>query len=249
MSETKDISPAYECVQPELGDQIWRLEDPTTAADLEARLRRHLAVCDSCRLPMAMGERLIEGAASGRLRMKAEARPDGGRWAATVLTGAGITALAASLVLLLIMPPRDLADGRWRSEDAPGFIRPLEGEVVLDAAPELSWTPIEGATAYEVSLSDADGSYAWSARITEPRTRVPEDRPLPDGVDVRALVTPMPADLAPVGEISVSFRRDGPTAFAADRLKRVSITPAILAALGVALATLGAVRRRHARVV
>ena len=240
MTERDEPSPVFECVQPEIGGQIWRLTDPDSTAELLEPLRRHLAVCDACRLTLAVGDRLAAAAAEGAVRVEIDdapaVRPTRRFWQPRLVGGGGLVAVAAGLVLMLMLPPRDLTGRISRGDDAPRFLRPVEGEVVVSASPQLRWTAVDGATGYQIQVLDPDGDYAWSGRSDQETARIPADLPLPAGRDVRVLVSPVPSDLAPMGEISVSFRRGDTFAFLADRFRRAHVASAVVGLAGLVMA-------------
>lgn len=239
MCPQSDISGPYQCVQPEIGDQIWRLDRAETPSDLRLRLKNHLAVCDSCRLTLAVQERVQRGAQDHSLAVKT-ARNRAAGW-----TWAGGLALAASLALVLLIPPRQTGRLLVRGADSPGFIRPVEGEILHHEAPRLKWTPVAGATAYRIEITSSDQKYHWTARTKQPAVRIPRDQPLPQDEDLLAMVQTVPEDLVSLGAISVHFRREKTGGFLNYRLKAAPSAVKILGLLGLGLLGLGIYRRRH----
>jgi len=205
----------YECVEPELGELLWQYDLPETGPDLQQRLENHLVVCDACRLSQGMGKKVASGLSDGSLRLPPTAvrplpRRRAGRSAIarTSLGAVGGLALAASLALILWLPPLPV-DHDLISRDDPAaafFLRPVEGEVILDTTPTLSWPPIAGATRYRVTLQDPDGGYHWQGTTQATALTVPETDAAPDQARFRAVLEPIPADLAQPEGISVSFR-------------------------------------------
>jgi hypothetical protein len=231
-------SEEYECVEPGTGDQIWRLGSPGTPPELQEKLRRHLAVCDSCRLVMAADGFITSHADAlagvPMLRPARVLRPR--RFALP-----GGVALAASLALAFLLPPSAPRQGGMRAaDDRPAVLRPVEGERVLGATPEVRWREVDGATSYRVVVESRDGAYRWSGSTRDTRATVPASRPVPPGVPLRVVVETVPDDLLPLGAMSAGFRRGGAAEVAGYRLRRApwylqAGAAAGLLALGAAL--------------
>ncbi|MFH1842658.1 MAG: hypothetical protein ABIF77_05580 [bacterium] len=229
----------YECVEPELGALLWQYDLSETGSDLRRRLDNHLVVCDACRLSRSVGENVASGLRAGSLHLppaivqplprqrtdrtvgrttdRTDERPAAAR---TPLGIVGGLALAASLALILWLPPLPV-DHDLISRDDPGaahFLRPVEGEVILDKTPTLSWTPIAGATRYRVTVQDPDGTFHWQGTTKETELTVPGASAAPDQARFRAVLEPIPADLAQPEGISVSFRTGDLRAYLGFRL-------------------------------
>lgn len=210
-----EMEHGFECVEPELGAQIWRLQHPDDPDDpgpggpdqLRPRLREHVRICDACRLRLAFGREIASGLASGSLRLPVGSRPLPPRRAARLLAWSGATAAAAGLALLLALPPLPVDGGRVeRAGGRSPFLRPVEGEVLADLTPALSWRPVAGASRYEVTLRQIGGGYRWRTSTEATSTEIPAALALPRAADLRATVEPVPADLAAPGELTVGFR-------------------------------------------
>lgn len=232
---------AYECVEPELGELLWRRLDPDLESDLRSRLEDHLSICDACRLIL-----LVEGRIEGGLRA-GEWALEGGRSVGPA-TGsrvrkstalAGGLALAASLVLMLILPPAARAPlGLVRGDTAGmGFVRPIEGEVLVTSRPSFRWASIVGATAYRIEISQVDGPWSWSGRTGQAELRLPAASVLPSRGSFRAMVQPIPADLAGLSDVTVFFRRGGPRHFLTYRVSASPLWIKVLGFAGLALLT------------
>ncbi len=248
MSGSTEQGHRFECVEPGLGEQLWRLDTDDIAPELRDRLERHLRVCDDCRLQRDLHARLSTLAAAGELDITVSERP-ARRWRPdTLMAAGGGLALAASLALMMLLPPSmPRAPGVSRGEEpGTGFTRPVEGEVLADATPALAWRPVDGATGYSLEITQTDGDYAWRARTGDTRVELPAEAALPDGGRFLVLLEPVPVDLAPLGGISVSFRRAGPAAVFAYRIGAAPKAVRLLGALGLGLLALGAplLRRR-----
>ncbi len=215
----RDPASDYECVEQALGDRLWRLDLPDLAAEERARLEGHVAVCDACRLRLAVQGRVADGLRGETLTLEPQGRGVRLRqllevlsprrrpaWARAAAAG-GVLAWAGA-VALLVLPPRapDAARVERSAAEPVRFERPIEGEVLGDRTPALVWSVVEGATGYRITLREIDGDYIWRGQSDAARLELPEEAALPEGGRFRAAVEPIPADLAPLGALSVSFR-------------------------------------------
>ncbi|MCB9514501.1 MAG: hypothetical protein R3C71_10370 [Candidatus Krumholzibacteriia bacterium] len=217
-------SSPYMCIDPPIGDQIWRLELPETDASLREQLEAHVSACQACQLLRQLDQRARvlarqdalgrrETRLSGWLSLRGWMRPP-------VFAGA---ALVAAALAALIMPPRpvDLGGISRGAEDAR-FLRPVEGEVVGAGRHRLAWTPVEGASGYRVELRDSQGERVWSGESASPSAELPVTVALEPGTEYRALLGTQPADLLPPGGVSVAFRVGSPLRVALHRLRWTS---------------------------
>lgn len=238
MKGSESARDAWECVDPELGNQLWRRDDPLTDAALRARLERHVALCDCCRLSLAAAAGIAAGLRDGTLGVPAGTWPAARRaMQRRRLAGGGAGALAAGLALMLLLPPASSPPAaRTRGDaDGPRFLRPVESQIVLSRTPALSWTPIAGASGYRLLLSAEGASYACRIETSGAAARVPADAPLPAGARIRAILEVVPPDLAPPAGVTLSFRHGSPAAFAGQRLTAAPLPARLLAALGLLL--------------
>jgi RNA polymerase sigma-70 factor (ECF subfamily) len=92
----------YECIEPRLGSDLWRLEDPDTDAARRAHLETHVTFCASCRQQRAVESATEAGLRMGELALGSSAGQGMRqiRW----LAGAGVAALVAGSALLLVHP-------------------------------------------------------------------------------------------------------------------------------------------------
>jgi len=100
-SALDDIDTAgYECIEPRLGGDLWRLEDPDTDVARRAHLETHVTFCASCRQQRAVESATEAGLRMGELTLGSSA----GRGLRQIrwLAGAGVAALAAGSALLLV---------------------------------------------------------------------------------------------------------------------------------------------------
>ena len=58
MIREQDESDQYECVDPLLGQEMWRLDAPEADATLRRALENHLAICHACRMAVAFEDHL-----------------------------------------------------------------------------------------------------------------------------------------------------------------------------------------------
>jgi len=191
-----DREPGFECVDPQWGDQMIRLHEADLTPAVRKGLEDHLFICDACRLSQQVEATVGEAIRAGRVTIEpgTVARP----LPFPLLRWAGPTAIAASLVLMFLMPPTGRNPGGVQrdGESAPRFERPVEGEIVWGDAPELKWSPIEGATSYRVEISEVGGDFKWTGSTNGTSVQMSPENPLPDDGIFRGVVLPVPADLA-----------------------------------------------------
>lgn len=219
MSDLRET--AYECVDPSVGSQLWRLEEAGVEPEIRARLEAHLEVCHACRLVAHLDRRMRALARAGELQISAPSRPSGRllAWRGRMIGLAGLTA-GASLALALILPPRPAGDlPSHRGGDGTKFERPVEGEVVPAGPVSFRWTPVPGASRYRLELRDEDGRQVWSGETATPGLRSPEAPALSRGRRYKATLDVQPADLLPPGRISVAFRPGSGWDVASHRLR------------------------------
>jgi uncharacterized membrane protein YtjA (UPF0391 family) len=248
----------FECVEPELGEQVWRLQGSPAAdvaatgaplaPELRTRLLEHVRICDACRLRLAFGRQVAAGLASGRLHLPRSAASVPGRRAVRLFAWAGVAAAAAGLAMLLLMPPLPVDAGRLeRGDGRPQFLRPVEGEVLSDLTPTLSWRPVAGATAYRLVVRQVGGSYRFETATGAVSAAIPAATPLPRGADLRAVVEPVPADLAAPGEITVAFRTGSAGQALLHRVSASGTGPRVAGALALVLLLASLLTGRLAR--
>ncbi|MEZ4387120.1 MAG: hypothetical protein R3D98_06005 [Candidatus Krumholzibacteriia bacterium] len=229
---TNDDRDQYECLDPALAEQLWKLELADTEPALRRRLQVHVRHCPACALTLALDAEIASAVRDGKLARPAAAvaRPGWPRW----LIGGGGLALAASLTLALVTPPSSLLSRTTvRADQAvPTVERPVAGEVIADARPTIVWTALPGARSYEVDVRSDDGVYAWRTRSEEARVIVPADAPLPGRQRFRVNVVPVPAYLAPEGGLGSSFRRGSLVEAGWYRIRRAGALARMVGALG-----------------
>jgi|GEM_PF-2166845 len=232
---------AYECLEPALGTCLWELERDDTPGDRRARLQAHLDLCEACQWDRAVAVRLEAGLTAGTLHLPhTEATPGRRRtrWPhPAALASSGAALIAACLVLMMILPPAPTGDQVTlrTGESAQGFLRPVEGEVVHAGSMILSWTPVEGATSYRVTLRGVDVDFQWEETTHGTELKIPRLDLDPAEQQLQAVLTPVPVDLVPAGRISVTFRTGSQTQVAIDRLTKAPLWLNLLWMVGLGL--------------
>ncbi len=252
MERRRDRTGRYECVDPALGARLWEYELPGVDPDLNARLDRHLSVCDACRLSRAVERSVASGFNEGWLEV---AEPAGHTflssllgWAWNRATAAGSLAVALSILLVFLLPPRapELDVVPRAGSVGAGFTHPVEGEVLLGRRPGFAWVQVEGATGYRITVEEIGGSYVWSGRTDRCTIRTPAEAALPPAGDFRAYLECIPSDLARLGDINVSFHSATPGRFLTYRLGHADRWAYGVGLIGLALLFGAALRRiRH----
>ncbi len=247
MSPTDNDPGFFECVDPAVGDLVWRYSEPDLDPALRRKLTDHVAICDACRWDLGLEQAVLSGLQDRTLQVDP---PRQGlfspfrhrrRAAARSLRAAGGLALAASLALMLLLSPSapdgDLVDRG--GDDLLRILRPVESEVVFQTGPRIVWTPLPDAVRYKVTLRQAGGSFAWIDSTSATEIRVPRNASLPRRARIRAFVEPFPPDLAPPRGVSVSFRTGSPAAFFLYRLGAAPPPVRLLAVVGLGLLAAG----------
>jgi len=196
----------YECIDPPLGAQLWRRDDPDTEPHLRSRLDAHLAHCAACRLSAGVEREVAAGLWAGRLRLPiTRNRPTSG---SGILAAAGLTALVASLALVFLLTPQaPHADRVTRGDDEAGIVRPVPDEQIATERPTIRWRTLPDATSYTVTVRGVESDYSWTGTTDGGALRLPADRPIPSGERYRVSVETVPPDLAPRGGWRTSFSR------------------------------------------
>ncbi|MEZ4651312.1 MAG: hypothetical protein R3E97_21475 [Candidatus Eisenbacteria bacterium] len=210
---TDSKSTPFECVDPAVGERIWRLEESNLDASIRSELEAHLEVCHACSLlsRVEVKARQLLRTEHGTQRPLPQVRPaarfSGRAVRARIVAG---LAFAACLVLSITSPPRSVSPAaRSRGDDAAHFVRPVEGEVLASSEPTLEWTRIDDASRYLVDLRDDTGATVWKGESEGTSLRVPTSAGLEHGHQYRAILSTQPMDLIAPGSISVLFRSDG----------------------------------------
>lgn len=236
----------YECVDPEVGKLMWNLDRPDLDDGLRQRLKNHLEICEGCQVEREAEAHLAAAVRTGTLRLepaKAEVpgrlrRPRHRSWR-PACAGAGALLVAASLSLVVLLPPRSTADANLlRDLQGPAaFRRPVEGEIVAGNRPLLRWLPVPGATAYRLSLVEIGGDFAWEATGTQLTAQPPHGSELPRNARFRATLRTVPGDLLPPEQGTISFRTGSLSAVAGHRVRQAP--PGVLLSAGLGAILIG----------
>ncbi len=211
----------YECIEPEFGDQLWRLELEDLDPELRLVLEAHAGSCHACALLLALDRQSQALAETGALaRMQRKQAPtwlEKMRRASRPVAG---LAFAASLLALLYMPPRSRhEDSVQRGDDHAVFLRPVEGELVSSLTPNLRWSQITGVSSYLVQVRELGGDIVWESEGGEAELRIPVEASLERDREYKVLLATQPHDLLPPEGISVIFRTGSIWAVALHRLR------------------------------
>ena len=216
------VNSGWECIDPAVGSCLWELEVEATTQQRSHQLKAHLELCDACRLDVELKNRLVKGLEEGSLNLTPVRH---NRWWQQAGTQASVGAalIAACLALVLILPPAptcDFVNLRGTADD-PHFIRPIEGEVVVPSGTVASWLPIDGATSYQITLTDVSGGFKWAGSTRNTQLELPDLAQ--EGQTLRAVLTTVPADLVSPGRVSVSFTTGTRIQLAQDRFSKAPL--------------------------
>ncbi len=197
----------HECIEPDLGRELWRLDDPQCGQEMRTDLEIHLEFCAACRVTRSLAARTANGLADGRLHIHVGGR---GGTATAWLGGGSLLALVASLALILLLPPVPVhKDMTLRGEEEPAILRPVADEVVVDATPIVRWSPVEGAARYRISVESIDAKYRWETTTEDTEIRISDQQPIPENNRFRITVDAIPEIFSPPEGMNSSFRRSG----------------------------------------
>jgi hypothetical protein len=229
----------YECIDPELGKELWRLDDPGTAPEQRRILLRHCHHCSACASVRALAETLDQAAQDGALnRLTPPRRP--ARWSPWATPFGGL-AVAASLALIMLLPPSaDTMRAPTRAAMPQAeIIRPVTDEVVATSRPTIRWTPLERAREYHVVVTTEAGNELWRTRTEATEARPGRD----DGIDApgryRIWIEPVPKTLAATGSFGGSFVRGSIWEAARWRMAHAAMWVVSLGVLGLILLSWG----------
>jgi len=215
---TNTFDSEYECIDPELGAELWRLDDPDSPETTKARLQAHLEYCPQCRTLEVMKRRLANGLEHGQLEITLpeprQPLPLITRWAAR----AGAAAVAATLALVFLQAPNPRQNGLvLRGGDENAVLRPAPDEIIAGSTPVIRWKPVTGANSYQVRVSAVESEYVWSGVVSDAETRIPRDQSLPSNTRFRIQIQPVPTHLTGPNGFYSSFRTGNLAEFVAYR--------------------------------
>ncbi len=197
----------HECIEPSIGDQIWRLEAGNLDPELQRKLTAHLQACQHCQEIVDLDSEARSLLREGLLKVPADTAPlrEFRRWHWQGLGFSGFAA-AACLLLMILLPPRPAGiTVLHRGDDSPRFTSPVEGEVVSNRFRELRWTALHGVTSYRIHLIDESGNRIWEGDSREPMLELPESLDLGENSTYQARLSVQPADLLSQGKTTVRF--------------------------------------------
>jgi hypothetical protein len=246
--KTKQGDLAYECIDQDLGQNLWRLDDPQSAPEIVDRLQAHLEFCSYCRTLRLIQDRLAPGLKEGDLAINISAAERWGRPAARLTTWLSAAAATAAVVLVFLQAPQPAGNGLvLRSGSAAGITCPVPDEVVHGNRPVIRWDSVDGANKYLVNIIAVQSNYSCTISAENPEVKIPQEQSLPADTRFRVNVQPVPTHLVADGGLNSSFRTGNTSEFAAYRWSCRSTLARMLgwAGLGgLALGVLGLVGLR-----
>jgi len=229
----------YECIDQDVGSNLWRLDADDTAPELRERLENHLSFCADCRMQRRVLDEVATGLGDGSLKLSSSASH-------TVLSrpifASGLLALAASLILMFAMPPvSTLQTMAVRgSNDGQEILNPIPDEILYNRNPVITWQPLSDATSYNVRIEGVDNSYKLEQQTTGAQIQIPKDSELPVSERFRVFVEPVPAYLAPAGGWRSSFSTASLVPFIQYRLGAAQPVARVLWLFALGLLLMGA---------
>jgi hypothetical protein len=237
----------YQCIDPEVGDQMHLLDCDDLDTQRRRRLEHHLEHCDACREKIRFARAVGRLIAVGAVEVPLSRSP--WRVAARTASWAAPAAAALCIVLAIFLAPSPGAllggerAGSHRAHDgAFAVTRPVDGEARGGGPVALAWTPVPGARRYAVRVTQMDGAYTWQGETTDARLALPGDAPVPG--EYMAVVEAAPEGVAPDGPAVVNFRRDRAGIVLAWRLNHLPPASRWLALAALVLGATALVLRR-----
>ena len=207
MDDRQDLELA--CVAPAVGDRILDLTLRTIDADERRLLEAHADACALCRLTLDLEHRLGEGIRDGSLTGK-ELNSSSYRRQRGWTGWIAVAATAASLACLLMLPPRPIGPSvAVRGSGEPGFLRPVEGEVITGNEMTIAWADVPGADLYRVRITEIQTGETRTEATRETRLLVKSGSGPSSDRTYRILLSTEPSDLLPPGGVSVVYRSGG----------------------------------------
>lgn len=229
MKIEKDLN--YECIEPELGQELWQYDCPVVESDFKTKLMNHLTLCQKCNQIRELDSVLANGLSNGTLQIKKPVyTTPAKRYATRFVASLGSMAIAAGLVLIFMLPIQSNVMQVDRGIADSGFFAPVASEVITGGKVNLAWAPIKSATGYILRLETAEGDWQWSAKTDKNRIIVEH---LPAESNITAYLKSIPGDLSPIGGWSISFRHGSFSEFAQFRVKNSAVFARILIVFGL----------------
>jgi len=245
----------YECIDPDLGQDIWRLDDPVTAPELKQVLLRHCHHCSACASTRAVSQAVdqaVQAGIVGGTPPKRTLRAGRSQWS----VGIGGLAMAASIALIVMLPPRDFSrEAVTRSSGgSPAILSPVTDEVIASSQPTIRWSPLDRARSYDVAVTTEAGVTIWSTSTASTSVRVPAESALGAPGRYRVMIEPVPSHLVPGRVFGSSFVLGNRRSAAVDRIQRSRVWVRLVGILGLGTAMAGLItmeksRRRRSAIV
>ncbi|MBN2170971.1 MAG: hypothetical protein JW819_06615 [Candidatus Krumholzibacteriota bacterium] len=238
----------YQCIDPELGEQMSSLNRDDLDPRLRRQLEHHLEHCDACREKILFERALVRLIAEGAVEVPP---PPSLRWVAARAASWAAPAAAALCIMLAVFlapSPEAMLGGkpagghRALVDEALVVTRPVDGETRGGGPVALAWTPVAGARRYAVRVTQIDGDYTWSGETADARLALPGDAPVPG--EYMAVVEAAPEGVAPGGPAVVRYHRDRAGAVLAWRLNHLPPASRWLALAALVLGATALVLRR-----
>lgn len=251
MSNRIPYTDGFECVEPVIGQELWRGVAPGATDEERASRSEHLRICDACRLAAAVEQDIASGLTDGSLSLPPRApagRPNRRRALVASLTAAAASLAAMGLLLVMVLPPIPrVGAGTDRSGSEEGFTRPVEGETIGATGTTFRWLPVDGARSYGLRIEEVGGDFVWEGTATGTALALPTGLQLPVGREYRAYLTTVPRDLVPQGTLDVRFRAGATGAVVLFRASAAPWPARILILLALAAGMAAIVLRRRDR--
>ncbi len=205
-NSSHDKTIGFECIDQDLGSNMWRLDVADTAPELKSRLETHLSFCADCRIQRRITLETARGLSEGHLQLPGTSRVNSKIISRTISTS-GFLALAASLFLMFMLAPvapQDKMAVRG-GDEALIITSPVADEVLYNSTPFIRWHAVPEATSYNVRIEGVGNAYKWEINTSLAEIQIPAENILPISQRFRVFVEPVPAYLAPAGGWRSSF--------------------------------------------
>ena len=141
-------------------------------------METHLSFCADCRIRRQITVEMANGLNKGHLQLP---QNTGANVFSRSITATGFLALAASMLLMFMLPPVPVhqrmavrGDGAEQT-----IISPVPDEIMLNQNPMISWQLLPEATSYKVRVEGVGNAYKWEQKTTESMIQIPADKNLP----------------------------------------------------------------------
>ncbi len=230
----------YECIDRELGSNLWRLDSDDTAPELRKRLETHVSFCADCRIRRRINAEMSTGLNKGHLQLPPKA---GLNLFSRSVTATGFLALAASVLFMFMLPPVPAHQKMVvRGDDnIKTIISPIPDEVLLNHNPTISWQFLPEATSYQVRVEGVGNAYKWQQKTSDSQIQIPAGKNLPNSERFRVFVEPVPGYLAPAGGWRSSFSTASILPFLKYRIGAAPLMVQVMSLFSLGLLALGAI--------